>query len=106
MLAAAVLFVAAPWGLKAFGLVALLAHGAWRRPAPPPARLVLGADGWCAWPGGTAAVRLGPRTRYTRGWVRLVDGSGALDILLLEDQLEPADWARLSALVRRTHVDG
>lgn len=101
-----VLLVAASWELKAIGLVTLVAHGVRRRPAPPPAQLVLGADGSCVWPDAIAAVRLGPRTRYTRGWVRLVDRSGALDILLLDDQLEPDDWARLSALVRRMSVGG
>jgi hypothetical protein len=104
LLAAAVLLVAAPVALKALGLVAVVAHGVRRRPAPPPERLELNEDGACAWPGSSTVGRLGPKTRYTRGWVHLVDRSGALDLLLLEDQLDPADWAKLSALLRRLNV--
>jgi hypothetical protein len=102
LLAAAALLVDAPSWLKLLGLTAALGHGYRRRPAAPPERLVLSSDGRCLVPTLAAEpLRLGPSTRYARGWVRLVDESRRLDLLLLADQVDAEDWPRLSALVRR-----
>jgi hypothetical protein len=106
LLCAAVVAVAAPGWLKALALSAAVYHGYCRRPVPPPDRLVVASDGHCWCPSLSAqALRLGPKTRYARGWVRLVDRARRLDILLLEDQLAPEDWPRLSALLRRLTLD-
>lgn len=106
MLVAAALLVAAPGWAKLSLLVAVVAHGLRRRPVRPPERVEVGADGLCLCKDlGPERLRLGPGTRFARGWVRLVDRSGALDLLLLEDQLEAAEWAGLSALLRRMALD-
>lgn len=106
LLAAAALLVAAPGWAKLLLLGVVAAHGLRRRPGRPPERVELGADGLWVCPGlGPEPLRLGPKSRFARGWVRLVDRSGAPDLLLLEDQLEAAEWARLSALLRRMTLD-
>jgi hypothetical protein len=106
LLFAGVFAVAAPVWLKALGFAVAVGHGYCRRPTAPPARLVVSSDGLCWCPSVAAqALRLGPRTRYARGWIRLVDRSRRLDILLLEDQLEAEEWPRLSALVRRLALE-
>ena len=107
LLAVAALLVGWSWFAKAVAIVAVLGHAAWRRPAPPPGVIEFGADGACSIPGlGLPPLALGTRTRLSPFWLHIVAGSGAetLDILLLVDQLEPDDWRRLSAILRRASV--
>lgn len=106
LLVAAVCCVGAPLWVKVVALVAVAWHAHRRRPRPSPERLILASDGQCLCPEVAAeSLRLGPRSRYARGWVRLVDRAGRLDLLLFEDQFDGAEWSRLSALVRRLAVD-
>lgn len=106
LLAAAVLLVLAPIWLKCVGIAVTAGHAYWRRPAPPPERLTLSSDGRCFCPEVAAQpLRLGPKTRYARSWVRLVDRSRRLDIVLLEDQLDAETWPKLAAWVRRLALD-
>lgn len=104
MLLAAAVFVGLPWPAKVLVALVTLGHAVVRRPGPVAAAIVVAADGSCCVPAfGQASFVLGPRTRLTTSWIRLDlrAPAGRLDIVLLKDQLEPEDWSRLSARLRR-----
>jgi hypothetical protein len=103
LLVAATLLVAWPPGAKLVALVAVTGHAALRRPRPPPARVVIGANAACAVAHRSSPVALGPRTVVCSHWVRLDLGTGPRprDIVLFADQLDPEAWARLRALLAR-----
>lgn len=84
-------------------LLGVLAHALLRRWPDCPARLVVGGDGSCRVPEwGPETLRLAPRTRLTPFVIDLRFGPGPQGrVLLLADQLEREDWARLSAILRR-----
>jgi hypothetical protein len=107
LLAATALLVAWPWPAAAGALAAVVGHTWWRWPRRPPGVIVIGADASCAVPEhGIGPLALSPRTRIAPWWVRLDarEGRRRLDILLLADQLDPDDWRRLAAIVRRATV--
>jgi hypothetical protein len=67
-------------------------------------RVVIRGDGRVAVPElGLDDLRLGPRTLYTRSWVRLdLCGAGCrVETLLLVDQVSPQAWRTLQAELRR-----
>jgi hypothetical protein len=104
LLLAAAAFVGLPWPAKVLAALAALAHALARRPTPVPGTIVVAADGsWRVPDIGQGSFVLGPRTRLTAFWIRidLRAAAARLDILLLADQLERDDWARLSARLRR-----
>jgi mRNA-degrading endonuclease toxin of MazEF toxin-antitoxin module len=104
LLAATALLVGWPWPAKVAALAAVLGHSVWRRPRPARAVIEVDADGSCRIPGTSAApFAPGTRTRLMPFWLRIVARNGAdtVDILLLVDQINPADWRRLTAILRR-----
>ena len=103
LLLAAAAFVGVPWPAKVLAGLATLAHAIARRPAPVPAAIAMAADGSCRVAEIEGLFVLGSGTCFTTWWIRIdLRAPGArLDILLLPDQLERADWARLSACLRR-----
>jgi hypothetical protein len=104
LLAATVLLIGWPWPAKAAAIVALLGHAVWRRPRSARAVIEVDADGALRIPSASAArFAPGTRTRLMPFWLRIVARNGAdtVDILLLADQLNPADWRRLTAILRR-----
>ena len=106
LLAAAALLVASPWPIKLVALFAVSGHGVRAAPAAGrPQVILVDADAHCvvpAWNSGRLA--LGARTVVCPHWLRLDLGTGPQrrDILLVADQLGPAEWARLRALLERT----
>ena len=104
LLAATALLIGWPWSLKVVAICAVVAHDLWRRPSSTRCVIEVGAD---------AALRIAAssstllvpdrRTRLTPFWVRIVarNQRDGVDILLLADQLDPEDWRRLSAILRR-----
>jgi hypothetical protein len=97
------------WPSYAKALAAALALAyAWRcRPRPTAVSLAVAADGSCRireW--GPDVWTLTDRTRITPLVLDLRLGQGARirQLLILADQVERADWARLSALLRRASV--
>jgi hypothetical protein len=104
LLAASALLMGWPWLAKSAAIAALVAHAAWRRPQPAHGVIEVDADGACRIPGVSAVpFTPGTRTRLAPYWLRIAapGGSGPLDILLLADQLDPRDWRRLTAILRR-----
>lgn len=85
-------------------MAAVVAHGVLLRPLPPPALVIVREGGACAIPEWGPGLRpLGPRTTVAPFWVRLDLGSGnrQRELLLIADQVGPADWRRLRALLAR-----
>jgi hypothetical protein len=104
VLAATALLIAWPWLAKAAAIAALVAHAVWRRPRAAHGVIEVGADGACRIPGVSAVpFTPGTRTRLAPFWLRIAaaGGSDPLDILLLVDQIDPGEWRRLSAILRR-----
>jgi len=100
---AALVVLAAPWLLKALVLLTVLVHAIALAPERAP-RVVYRSDGRIAIPErGLDDLTLGPRTLYTRSWVRLdLEGEGRrVEILLLVDQVSPEVWRALQAQLRR-----
>jgi hypothetical protein len=100
---AAIVVLGAPWVPKALALLIALVHAIALAPERTP-RVIYRSGGRVAVPElGLDELTLGPRTRYTTGWIRfdLRGGGRALDILLLADQVEPAIWRALQAELRR-----
>lgn len=96
-----------PWPARVLAALAVLLHALLRRPAPGPATIAVTADGLCQ----VLAVdgewrRPGPGTRIAPHWVRLDlrSAAGRLDLLLLADQVDPEQWARLCARLRRVRA--
>lgn len=84
-----------------------LCHAWWRRPRPQSASLTVAADGSCRIPEwGPDVLTLTDRTRITPCVLDLYfrKGPRALRLLLLADQVDRDDWARLSAILRRASV--
>jgi hypothetical protein len=105
LLWAAAATIGVPWPWRVLAALAVLGHALARRPAVPPATLAVGADGsWHLPEVGRGGFMVGPGTRLAAHWIRVDLRAGAerLDILLLVDQLDREDWARLSARLRRT----
>jgi len=104
LLIAAAVLVGVPWPIKVSVALGVVLHGFVRRPAAAPETIAVAADGACLVPAaGGSWHRPGPGTRLAPWWIRidLPTAAARLDILLLADQFERDDWARLSARVRR-----
>jgi hypothetical protein len=103
LLAAAALLPGWPWSVRAAVLLGVFAHLSLRRLPESPPRLVFGSDGSCRIPKwGPEVLTLEAPTRLTRLAIDLRFGMGPRRrVLLLWDQLESAEWARLSAILRR-----
>ena len=109
LLATAAILVGGPAWIKVLVVIAMGAHGVWRRPKASPGLVVVSEDGCCAVPEWSTGRRpLGSRTLVCPFWVRLDLGKGSRqrDILLIADQLPPEDWRRLRAILARTRGDG
>jgi hypothetical protein len=98
------------WPLKLVAAAALLCHAALRWPrAPTP--LYRHADGaWSLPILGLERLRLCPGTAVGPFWARLALGTNgataAATIVLLADQVDPEDWRRLQAILRRRAETG
>jgi len=92
------------WPLKLAAGVALLAHGALRRPARPMP-VCRNPDGTWSLPAlGLDGLALRPGTAAGPFWARLAlgaEGARTVTVLLLADQLGREDWRRLQAELRR-----
>jgi hypothetical protein len=89
-------------------LLAVGVHAALRRAQPSPELILIAADGTCTVPGWHAGpVAVGVRTVLCPLWVRLDCGKGRQrrDILLIADQLDAVEWARLRALLDRARCE-
>jgi hypothetical protein len=108
LVAAALAALGAPWLLKGLALLVLLVHAI--ALAPERARrVVLRRDGRVTLPElGLDELTLGPRTLFTTRWVRLDlrGAGGALDILLLADQVDPVAWHTLQVALRGVRASG
>jgi hypothetical protein len=107
LLAAAAWLVGWPWPVALLALAGVIVHGLGRRPGPPPETLLVAADGACRVPQwGEEVVAPGPRTRLTWFAIDLDLGVGPRRrrLTLLADQLEPEQWTRLQAILRRVSV--
>lgn len=83
-------------------VVALAAHLVARWPGSGPATLMVTAAGEFCVPGQVSElVAIEPASSVTRRSVRLVNRARGLDLVVLADQLEPHDWARLAGALRR-----
>jgi hypothetical protein len=86
---------------RAVVVAGLGAHAALRLPRSVVATVICRPDGRWALPDAALQdLRLGLASRHTAHWVRLVllaEGCRAFDILLLRDQLRPAEWRALRA---------
>ncbi|HJR71661.1 MAG TPA: hypothetical protein VKA43_16575 [Gammaproteobacteria bacterium] len=107
MLVVAACLVGWPWCAKLLAGALTLGHGWWRWPGPPPVSLTIAPDGSCRvhqW--GPDVFAFTDRTRITPFVLDLHLGQGprARRLLLLADQLDRGDWARLSAILRRASV--
>jgi hypothetical protein len=108
LLVAAAVLAGWPVPIKSLAAIALVGHGALRRPRASPGLVILTADGFCFVPEWNAGPRpLGPRTLVCPFWVRLDLGAGLprRDILLLADQVQPEAWRRLRAFLGRLRCD-
>ena len=104
LLVVAAAFVGWPWSVRIALAVAVLTHAAACRPGPLPTLLIVGKDGsWRVPDWGGETLRLASRTRLTHFGIELHLGFGPerRHLVLLVDQLEPVEWARLNALFRR-----
>jgi hypothetical protein len=107
VLAVAACLVGWPWHLKLLGGALALGHAWWRRPRTPAPAIVVAVDGSCRIPEWSHAVlTLTDRTRITPFVLDLhfENGARAGRLLLLADQLDRGEWARLSAILRRASV--
>lgn len=98
------LLVGWPWPAKAVAIAVAVGHAVWRRPRSVRAVIEVDADGVFRIPSVNAApFAPGARTRLMPFWLRIVarNGPDTVDILLLVDQLNPVDWRRLTAILRR-----
>ena len=107
MLVVAACLVGWPWYAKLLAGALTLGHAWWWRPRPPVASLTVAADGSCRiheW--GPDVLTLAERTRITRFALdlHLKGASRAGRLLLLVDQVDRDDWARVSAILRRASV--
>ena len=108
VLVVAACLVAWPWYVKLVAGALTMAHAWWRRPRPPAVVLLVAADGACRIPKwGPEVFALTRRTRLTRLALDLHVKAGPRGgrLLLLADQLDRDDWARLSAILRRASVE-
>lgn len=87
----------------------VVAHAALRRPAAPMP-VCRHADGAWSLPAlGLERLALRPGTAVGPFWARLALGAAGartVSIVLLADQLEPEDWRRLRAVLRRAAGTG
>jgi hypothetical protein len=95
------------WYAKALAVGLALAHAWWRRPSTPVVSIAVAADGSCRireW--GPDVLTLTDGTRITPFVLdlRFGRGPGPKRLLLLADQIDRGDWARLSAILRRASV--
>ena len=100
----ALLVLAAPWLLRALGLLTVLVHAIALAPERTLRVVYRRDDGRFAVPElALDDLRLGPRTLFTRSWVRFdLRGSGhRVEILLLVDQVSREAWRTLQAELRR-----
>jgi len=107
LLVVAACLVGWPWYAKLLACVLTLGHARWRRPRPRATSLSLAADGSCRirqW--GPDVLTLSDRTRITPFVLDLHfrDGPRVWRLVLLADQVDRDDWARLSAILRRASV--
>lgn len=107
LLVVATCLVGWPWYAKLLAGVLTLCHAWWRRPRSCAASIAVAADGSCRiheW--GPDVLILTDRTRITPFVLDLCfrKGPRASRLLLLVDQVDRADWARLSAILRRASV--
>jgi len=107
LLVVAACLVGWPWYAKLLACVLTLGHARWRRPRPRATSLTVAADGSCRvheW--GPHLLTLTDRTRITPFVLDLYfrKGTRALRLVLLADQVDRDDWARLSAILRRASV--
>jgi hypothetical protein len=107
VLVVAACLVAWPWYAKLLAGALTLGHAWWWRPRPPAASLTVAADGSCRiheW--GPDVLTLTERTRITPFVLDLYfrKGPRVLRLVLLADQVDRDDWARLSAILRRASV--
>jgi hypothetical protein len=104
---AALAMLGAPWVLKSAAGLAALAHSIAFRPRRTP-RLILSAGRVAVPELELENLALGRRTRHSSLWVRLdLRGpGGALDILLLADQVDPILWRMLRAELARLGPEG
>jgi hypothetical protein len=104
-LAATAVLVFEIGGLAKLGLlVALAAHGYWRRP-PTPVRVIRNRNGFWSLPDrGQLALRLAAATRYGDWWVdlHLTGPDGGVRVLLLRDQVDASAWRALQATLRES----
>lgn len=109
LLAATTLLIGWPLSLKVAALCAIFAHGVGRRPSSTCSVIEVAADAAFRIAAASAEpFALEARTLLAPFWVRIV-GRGerdAIDILLFADQLEPKDWRRLQAILRRATARG
>jgi len=85
-------------------LVALAAHGYWRRP-PTPVRIIRNRNGFWSLPDRAhLGLRLTAGTRYGDWWVdlHLVGPGGGVRVLLLRDQVDAGAWRALQATLRES----
>ena len=104
LLAATALLIGWPLSLQVAALCAIVAHGIGRRPSSTRSVIEVGADAtFRVATSSTTAFEPDRRTLLTPFWVRIVARrkGDAVDILLLADQLDPEDWRRLTAILRR-----
>ena len=97
-----------PLSTKVTCVVAAVVHGVLRRPAGSPRRIAVTAAGSCTVPDWNTGPRpLGPRTFVCPFWIRLDLGTGLerRDIVLFRDQVSPAAWRRLRALLARIRCE-
>ena len=100
LLAAAALALDLPILVRGLLVAGLGAHATLRPPRSAVSTVICDPDGrWALPEAALQDLRLGPASRHTAYWIRLVLlGEGhAFDILLLRDQLRPADWRALRA---------
>ena len=108
LVGAAFALVGWPAPFRALAIVAIVAHGVVRRPAPSPRIVIVAEGGSCVIPEwNTGSRTLGERTLICPFWVRLDLGAGPWprDILLLADQVRPDEWRQLRALLSRVRCE-
>ena len=107
LLVAAAWVVGWPWYAKLLAAALALGHAWWRRPDAPPVSIAVTADGSFRIPKwGPDVLTLTDRTRATPYVLDLHFAGGLRTgrLLLLADQVDRDDWARLSAILRRCSV--
>ena len=107
VLVAAACAVGWPWYAKLLAAALALGHAWWRRPDAPPVSIAVTADGSFRIPEwGPDVLTLTDRTRVTPYVLDLHFGTDLRTgrLLLLADQVDRGDWARLCAILRRCSV--